>query len=76
MFDVPTDNQYVIPDQEGVFLVPETTIIQRPGVTWAFSRADDRRVYERASLPIMQRATVVREFERASERLEFQGGTP
>ena len=73
---MPDGDKYFVPDQEGVFVVPETTIIQRSGVTWAFARPDGHIVYERTpSLPL-QRAAERREFERPPEQLEFQGGTP
>lgn len=66
-FFVPCDDKYAVPDQEGVFVVPETTIIQHPGVTWAFARVDGRIIYERAPEH--------RVFERAPENPEFQGDT-
>ena len=75
-FFVSYDDKYIVPDQEGCFVVPETTIIQRPGVTWAFARADGRIVYERAPLLPLQRAEDRHVFERPAEQLEFQGGTP
>lgn len=75
-FCVPDGYEYLVPDQEGCFIVPETTVIQRPGITWAFARTDNRIVYERAPSPPLVRPEVTRVFERAPEQLEFQGGTP
>lgn len=72
---MPDDFKYDVPDQEGCFVVPETTTIQRPGITWAFARTDGRIVFERAPSPPMQHAAVQRTFERPAEQLEFQGGT-
>ena len=75
-FYVPSDDKYLVPDQEGYFVVPETTAIQRPGITWAFARADDQIVYERAPSPPLLRSYDDRQFWRPAEQLEFQGGTP
>jgi hypothetical protein len=75
-FFVPDGYKYDVPDQEGCFVVPETTIIQRPGITWAFARGDDVIVYERTPSPPLLRASETRSFERAPEQLEFQGGAP
>lgn len=72
---MPDDFKYDVPDQEGCFVVPETTTIQRPGITWAFARTDGQIVLERAPSPPMLRAAVSRAFERPAEQLEFQGGT-
>ena len=73
---MPDGYKYEVPDQEGCFVVPETTFIQRPGITWAFARTDNQIVYERAPSPPLVHAEVTREFERPPEQLEFQGGTP
>jgi hypothetical protein len=75
-FYVPDDFKYDVPDQEGCFVVPVTTRIERPGITWAYARADDRIVAERTPSPPLQRAPEQRTFERYPEQLEFQGGTP
>jgi hypothetical protein len=75
-FDVPCDDQYLVPDQEGCFIVPKTTTIQRPGVTWSFARADGRIVYERAPPPLLIHASISSVLERPSEQREFQGGAP
>ena len=75
-FNVPCDDKYIVPDQEGCFIVPETTMIERPGLTWAFVRTDGRLVFERTPSPLLIRGVVQRVFERYPEQLEFQGGTP
>ena len=70
------NDKCIVPDQEGCFIVPETTMIERPGLTWAFVRSDGRLVFERTPSPLLLRGTVQRVFERYPEQLEFQGGTP
>ena len=75
-FFVPDDDKCIVPDSEGSFVIPETTSVQRPGVTWAFARADGTIVCERTPSIPLQHGEERWEFERAPEQLEFQGSMP